>query len=87
MSTRDVSNQSDISKLKTEEDGSFKRRPSSFRNHIVKGGQYEPDKGASLFTFASVDAEFLRQYLLGRYHLYVSYACRESSNGLAVVVL
>ncbi|THH30905.1 hypothetical protein EUX98_g3292 [Antrodiella citrinella] len=42
---RNVTNQSDISHMKTEVDGSFKRRPSSFRNHIVKGGQYEPEKG------------------------------------------
>ena len=54
---RDVSSQSDISKMKTDSDGSFKRKPSTFRNTIEKGGRFEPERG--------------------RYHLYVSYACRE----------
>ncbi|EEB90785.1 hypothetical protein MPER_10964 [Moniliophthora perniciosa FA553] len=47
MSTsRDVSNQSDISKSKyNDEDGSFKRAPSSFRDVIEKGGKFEPAKG------------------------------------------
>ncbi|ESK92436.1 glutathione s-transferase [Moniliophthora roreri MCA 2997] len=46
MSTsRDVSNQSDISKSKYhDEDGSFKRAPSSFRDVIEKGGKFEPAK-------------------------------------------
>lgn len=56
-SDRDVSSQTDISKMKTEEDGSFKRKPSTFRNTIEKGGKFEPERD--------------------RYHLYVSYACRE----------
>lgn len=48
MSTqRDVSTFTDISKSKTEADGSFKRKPSSFRNFIQKGGEFEPEKGES----------------------------------------
>lgn len=57
MATRDVSAQSDISKLKHDADGSFKRKASTFRDTIEKGGKFEPEKD--------------------RYHLYVSYACRE----------
>lgn len=46
MSTsRDVSSQTDISKMKTEADGSFKRADASFRNVIEKGGRFEPEKG------------------------------------------
>ncbi|KAI9068078.1 Glutathionyl-hydroquinone reductase [Trametes sanguinea] len=45
MTTRDVSKQSDISKSTTEQDGSFKRKPSSFRDFIQKGGKFEPEKG------------------------------------------
>jgi len=46
MSTpsRDVSNQSDITKFKTEPDGTFKRAPSAFRNTIEKGGKFPPEK-------------------------------------------
>jgi glutathionyl-hydroquinone reductase len=43
--TRDVSRQSGISKTKVEGDGSFKRAPSSFRNWIKKGSQFEPEPG------------------------------------------
>ncbi|KAF9051453.1 glutathione S-transferase [Panaeolus papilionaceus] len=35
--------QSDISKMKTEKDGSFKRADASFRNVIEKGGKFEPE--------------------------------------------
>jgi putative glutathione S-transferase len=42
MSTRDTSSQSDIGKMKTLPDGSFKRMDSSFRNTIEKGGKFEP---------------------------------------------
>ncbi|KAI0754225.1 glutathione S-transferase [Daedaleopsis nitida] len=46
MSTqRDVSNFSDISKSKTEADGSFQRKASSFRNSIQSGGEFQPEKG------------------------------------------
>ncbi|GLB42169.1 putative glutathione S-transferase [Lyophyllum shimeji] len=41
--TRDVTAQSDITKMKTEPDGSFKRAPTSFRNSIEKGGRFEPE--------------------------------------------
>ena len=46
--SRDVSHFSDISKSKTEPDGSFKRAPSSFRNFIQVGGQFPPEKGTSI---------------------------------------
>ncbi|KAF8270467.1 glutathione S-transferase [Lactarius quietus] len=42
--SRDVSHFSDISKSKTEADGSFKRAPSSFRNFIQVGDQFPPEK-------------------------------------------
>ncbi|TCD60738.1 S-glutathionyl-(chloro)hydroquinone reductase [Steccherinum ochraceum] len=45
MAAKDVSGQTDITKMKEQPDGTFKRRPSSFRNHIQKGDQYEPEKG------------------------------------------
>lgn len=45
IGARDVSNMSDISKSKMEKDGSYNRRPSSFRNWIEKGGKYEPEAG------------------------------------------
>ncbi|KAF9460029.1 glutathione S-transferase [Collybia nuda] len=40
--TRDVTLQSDITKMKTEPDGSFKRAAASFRDTIEKGGKFEP---------------------------------------------
>jgi len=43
MSTRDTSSQSDITKMKPEPDGSFKRAPSSFRDVIAKGSKFEPE--------------------------------------------
>jgi len=49
--SRDVSGQSDISKMTVEPDGSFKRAPSSFRNFIQKGGQFPPEKGMLLKPF------------------------------------
>jgi putative glutathione S-transferase len=42
---KDVSLQSDISKMKLEHDGSFKRAAAAFRNFIQKGGRFEPEKG------------------------------------------
>ena len=42
---RDVSEFSDISKMRTEGDGSFKRKPSTFRNWVEKGGRFEPERG------------------------------------------
>ncbi|KAF8893216.1 glutathione S-transferase [Gymnopilus junonius] len=44
MSTaRDTTSQSDISKMKTEPDGTFKRASSSFRNTVEKGGKFAPE--------------------------------------------
>ena len=49
MSTaRDTTNQSDITKMKTEPDGSFKRLDASFRNIIQRGGKFEPERGMQL---------------------------------------
>jgi len=45
MSTKDVSHLSDIKKMSTSADGSFNRKPSTFRNLIEKGGKFEPEKG------------------------------------------
>ena len=74
--SQDVSGQSDINKMKVEPDGSFKRAPSSFRNFVRKGAQFSPEKGAPS------KPRFPTQILspppvADRYHLYVSYACRE----------
>ncbi|KAI0066784.1 glutathione S-transferase [Artomyces pyxidatus] len=44
MASRDVTHQSDISKMKVEADGSFKRAASQFRNTIEEGGQFPPEK-------------------------------------------
>jgi len=44
MAAKDTSLQSDISKMKTDTDGSFKRADASFRNTIAKGSQFEPEK-------------------------------------------
>lgn len=55
MTTRDVSAQSDIAKSFTnrpkDTDGSFNRRPSTFRDTIAKGSKYEPEKGMSTHHF------------------------------------
>lgn len=45
MATRDTTLQSDISKMKMEPDGSFKRADASFRNSVAKGSQFEPELG------------------------------------------
>ncbi|EPQ52286.1 hypothetical protein GLOTRDRAFT_112236 [Gloeophyllum trabeum ATCC 11539] len=42
--SRNAEEQSDITRLKFEADGSFKRLDSSFRNQIQKGGKFEPEK-------------------------------------------
>jgi putative glutathione S-transferase len=42
--SRDVSHLTNISKYKTEPDGTFKRPASSFRNFIRVGGQFSPEK-------------------------------------------
>ncbi|KAG5637679.1 hypothetical protein H0H81_003647, partial [Sphagnurus paluster] len=46
--SKDLTHQSDITKMKTEPDGSFKRADASFRNTIEKGGPFEPELGALL---------------------------------------
>lgn len=46
--SRDVSGQSDIKKMTTSGDGSFKRKASTFRNTIEKGGKFEPEKGVNI---------------------------------------
>lgn len=40
---RDVSDQADIARMKAEADGTFKRKPSTFRDTIEKGGQFAPE--------------------------------------------
>jgi putative glutathione S-transferase len=73
MSTKDTTLQSDIGKMKTEPDGSFKRLDASFRNTIEKGGKFEPATGRHRVNFFNLSLRFSPD----RYHLYVSYACRE----------
>ncbi len=41
--------QSDISKMKLEADGSFKRKASTFRDSISLDGEFTPDKGTGFF--------------------------------------
>lgn len=43
--------QSDISKMRTESDGSFKRKAASFRNFIEPNGEFAPEKGAQLSSW------------------------------------
>ena len=78
MATKDTTLQSDISKMKTEADGSFKRADASFRNTIAKDSQFEPEIGRFQCFMRLFLAEILSCYL-DRYHLYVSYACRTAS--------
>lgn len=47
MAGRDVTSQSNIHVMKTEADGSFKRKASTFRDFIAKDSQFTPDKGRS----------------------------------------
>ncbi|KAJ7485704.1 glutathione S-transferase [Mycena latifolia] len=44
MTSRDITNLTDISKIKPEADGSFKRVASVFRSFIEKGGKFAPEK-------------------------------------------
>jgi glutathionyl-hydroquinone reductase len=69
--------QSDIGKLRTEVDGSFKRLASSFRNFIKNDGQFLPAKGRYLEHIYRLDKQTAQPKRTGRYRLYVSYACRE----------
>ncbi len=57
MSSKTVKAQSDISIMKTSDDGTFKRAPSSFRNVIEKGGKFEPELGEQ-------QVDFYRGYIL-----------------------
>ena len=41
---------SDIGKMKTEADGSFKRKAASFRNWITQDGEFTPEKGVLPFS-------------------------------------
>lgn len=43
---------SDISKMKVEEDGSFKRKASTFRNWVQRNGEFAPDKGMIYGSYA-----------------------------------
>ena len=36
---------SDIGKMKTEADGSFKRKAATFRSFITQDGEFTPEKG------------------------------------------
>ena len=47
---KDVKDWSDISRMQNEADGSFKRKPSGFRNWVEKGGKFEPERGACAFS-------------------------------------
>jgi putative glutathione S-transferase len=73
MTTRDTTHLTDITKMKSEPDGSFKRPASVFRSFVEEGGEFAPEKGTCfewivLYAFIQPSAD--------RYHLYVSYGCR-----------
>lgn len=51
-STRDVTGQSDITKMRLEADGSFKRLDASFRNTIAPGTQFEAEASKFKDVFA-----------------------------------
>jgi putative glutathione S-transferase len=70
--------QSDINKMKAEKDGSFKRADASFRNIVERGGRFEPQLGAGKLLYV-VGIMTMIFAISDRYHLYVSYACRERS--------
>ena len=47
--SRDTTLQSDIGKANAiDKDGSFKRADSAFRSHVLKGGEFAPEKGMSV---------------------------------------
>lgn len=79
--TKDAATQSDITQMKREPDGSFKRADASFRNIIEKGGKFAPEKGQFRPRVLCGDMSILRHSNLDRYHLYVSYACRKLVRG------
>lgn len=62
MTTKDTTLQSDITKMKPEKDGSFKRLDASFRDIIEKGGRFEPEAGRefSYHPFVILDLHNLR---------------------------
>jgi len=43
----DVVDHADITKMKSEKDGSFKRLDSTFRSFIATGSKFEPEAGTS----------------------------------------
>lgn len=64
MSSREAVLQSDIARMKTEADGSFKRAAASFRNTIEKGGKFEAEGGAQFplpLQYLSADTRILLQ--------------------------
>ncbi|KAG6889132.1 hypothetical protein C0995_003492 [Termitomyces sp. Mi166 len=75
MATKDHALQSDIAKMKTETDGSFKRADASFRNTIEKGGHFEPELGKNNLISGHLAPSDPHPTAPDRYHLYVSYAC------------
>lgn len=59
--SKDTSLLSDIGKMNLEKDGSYDRKPSTFRHFIQDGGTYPPEKGmgwAALRGYSS-DPDFL----------------------------
>lgn len=74
--TKDVTAQTDIGKMTVEKDGSFKRKAASFRQSIKPDGEFPPEKGP-YYRSVFVLRDELKESFAGRYHLYVSYACRK----------
>jgi putative glutathione S-transferase len=63
--TKDTSHFSDIGKMKVEDDGSFNRKPASFRDFIEKGGKFEPEKGR-YHLYISYACPWATRTLIGR---------------------
>ena len=58
---KNVEAQADISKMKTEGDGSFKRKASTFRNFIAPNGEFAPEKGGPCCSSTPLDQADLSQ--------------------------
>ena len=66
----------DVTKIKTEADGSLVRKASTFRNWIEAGGVFAPERGL-FYAFSGTRMKLMQ--VVDRYHLYASYGCRGCS--------
>ena len=52
----------------TEADGSFKRKPSTFRGTIERGGKFEPEKGQILALQQTIRVNQVYTYIQSRFY-------------------